>query len=68
MAETNVYSMYKNTEYQNYQKIWTFNVLDNYDIESHHITWNDNTVYLLGYSNSGYNIKNGKKFILQIVT
>lgn len=60
-AETNVYSMYKNTEYENYQKIWSFDVSDNHDIENHHITWNDNIVYLLGYSNSGYNIKDGKQ-------
>lgn len=57
----NVYSMYKKTEYENYQKMWTFDISNNSDIENHHIAWNDNTIYLLGYSNRGYNIQNGKE-------
>lgn len=61
LDETNIYSMYKNTNYEDYEKIWDFEIENNHDIENHHITWNENNVYLLGWDNSAYDIDTGKE-------
>lgn len=60
LSEINIYSMYKNTSYENYKKIWDFKG-DNHDIENHHITWNENNVYLLGWGGHAYDIDTGKE-------
>lgn len=61
MSETNQYSMYKLKEYNEYEKLYDFDVSSNLAIENHHILWDNDKFYLIHYDITAYDADTGKE-------
>ena len=61
LANANVYSIYKNIEYNDYQEIWPIDIYYNSGIENRQITWYDDTVYIFANTVVSYDVETGKE-------
>ena len=53
--------MYKLKEYNEYEKLYDFDVSSNLAIENHHILWDNDKFYLIHYDITAYDTDTGKE-------
>ena len=59
-SETNQYSMYKQKDYNKYEKLYDLDISSNVAIENHHILWDNDKFYLIHYNIIEYDANTGE--------
>jgi hypothetical protein len=60
-GEANQYSMYKQEDYNKYEKLYDLDISNNVAIENNHILWDNDKFYLIQYNIVEYDANTGKE-------